>query len=315
MSNELMHKAIEGKKVLSNQVISNPTFLVSDSPLKWQFTLLKYNEYDNRLHKPLEQLEKAHFHSFFEIHIPIEGEMEYCIEDMSVLVKAGEFLLIFPRAVHVAKDYSPAFKKYSFAFQVSTHIQQLDLYRLFGEQTYYLGKQFSHMLEPLQDVLQNSNATEHDDFFNSHLMRAQYDVFYLSLLENLSHVVHKTDESSKQEIRMEINDQMIYEKVVAYLQEHIAEHVMISDVARLLLMSERQLNRRLVRFKGCSFSKIQESVKCQRARELLASNLSLSEISEMIGMGNEYTFNRFFKRVEGMPPARFRNTLRSSNYK
>ena len=57
------------------------------------------------------------------------------------------------------------------------------------------------------------------------------------------------------------------------------------------------------------------SKSVQQTGELLASNLSLSEISEMIGMGNEYTFNRFFKRVEGMPPARFRNALRSSNYK
>lgn len=315
MDNELTYVEIEEKKVLSNQVISNPTFWASGNPLEWQFALLKYNEYDNRLHKPLEQVEKSHFHSFFEIHAPIEGEMEYGIGEMSVLVKAGEFLLIFPRAVHIAKNYSSVVKKYSFAFQVSTQSQQLDLYQILGERTYYVGKQFPQMLEPLQSVLRNGDVSEHDDFFGSHLMRARYDVFYLELLENLSHTVQKSEENPRQEMRMEVNDQMIYEKVVAYLQEHISEHVMISDIAHHLLMSERQLNRRLVRFRGLSFSKIQENVKCQRARELLASNLSLSEISEMIGMGNEYTFNRFFKRVEGMPPARFRNALRGSNYK
>ncbi len=60
---------------------------------------------------------------------------------------------------------------------------------------------------------------------------------------------------------------------------------------------------------------MRDEVKCSIARDLLSTNMSMSEISEAIGMSNEYSFNRFFKRVEGMTPGRYRDAIRSSNYK
>ena len=308
----------EGKRqnhFLSNRVVGNMSFREDKNPLEWQFTLLKYNEYDSNLHYPMQNADKPHFHSFFEIHMPVEGDLEYWIEDACVQVRQGSFLLIAPKVVHQLKDMSPLVKKYSFAFQVSSRMQKKDPVRALGGQSHYVGAQFAQMLEPLQYVLAYTSREETNGDYGAYLIRAQYDSFFLAFLEHMERTLQREEGTTKRQDNMELNDQMIYERVITYLQKHMSEHVMISEVSRELLISERQLNRRLVRFKGIPFSKIQEQVKCQRARELLESNLSLSEISGLIGMGNEYSFSRFFKRVEGMPPARFRMLLRSSNYK
>ena len=47
--------------------------------------------------------------------------------------------------------------------------------------------------------------------------------------------------------------------------------------------------------------------KARQARKLLLeTELSLQQISEMLGFSEHNNFNRFFKRIEGMPPGIFR---------
>ena len=55
---------------------------------------------------------------------------------------------------------------------------------------------------------------------------------------------------------------------------------------------------------------IQEA-KFSKAREILLQrqDLSIREISEMLGFSSEYYFNQFFKRKEGYPPGIFRSNV------
>ena len=111
------------------------------------------------------------------------------------------------------------------------------------------------------------------------------------------------------------NDEMIYSSIVQYLKTNVSRMVSIEEASEALLISVRQINRVLRRSHSTCFSKLRDEIKCLVARELLSGNLSMEKIGEEIGFSSVYSFNRFFKRVEGMTPGKFREALRCSNCK
>jgi len=76
----------------------------------------------------------------------------------------------------------------------------------------------------------------------------------------------------------------------------------VSDVAMRLHISERTLKRKL-QGEGTSFSLLQTEVLRQRADQLLAGPMSLSEIAEELGFADLSTFSQAYKRWTGVAPS------------
>lgn len=76
--------------------------------------------------------------------------------------------------------------------------------------------------------------------------------------------------------------------------------------ARLLCMTPRTLHRRLVE-EGTSFTQLLDGVRHALACEQLRSgHLTLQDIADRLGYGDQANFRRAFKRWEGIPPSEFR---------
>ena len=123
------------------------------------------------------------------------------------------------------------------------------------------------------------------------------------------------EEINTEKTEIDTSDESVYLAVVKYLDLNMDRIVSIEELSNVLTISESQLKRRLFRYSGISYRTIREKIKIARARELLATNMSMAQISEAIGISNEYNFNRFFKRIEGMTPGKFREILQTNNYK
>jgi AraC-like DNA-binding protein len=79
------------------------------------------------------------------------------------------------------------------------------------------------------------------------------------------------------------------------------------SIARTLRMSRRTLVRRLER-EGTSFTEQRDELRCHRALRFVAtSQLSLREISELLGFSHVQGFHRAFKRWAGETPQRYRD--------
>ena len=144
--------------------------------------------------------------------------------------------------------------------------------------------------------------------------RMQFNSFLLTL----SHLVRDYTQDQNlivEQQELNPNDEMIYCSIVQYLKENVSRIVSVEEASTSLLISVRQLNRVLRRTHTTCFSMLRDEIKCSVARELLSSNLSMEKIGEEIGFSSVYSFNRFFKRVEGITPGKFREALRSSNCK
>lgn len=81
----------------------------------------------------------------------------------------------------------------------------------------------------------------------------------------------------------------------------------VDEAARAFAMGPRTLQRRL-REEGTRFAVLQDSLRQQRALELLArQDIDLESISEELGFSDRRSFTRAFRRWTGVTPSRMRS--------
>ena len=100
------------------------------------------------------------------------------------------------------------------------------------------------------------------------------------------------------------------DRVRALIYREIDQHEpSIDKVSSRLNMSKQTLYRKL-KIEGICFQQLVESVRFDKARQLLGqSTLNTSEIALMLGFSELSAFSRAFKRWSGMSPKEFRENL------
>jgi AraC-like DNA-binding protein len=102
---------------------------------------------------------------------------------------------------------------------------------------------------------------------------------------------------------------------MARIERFVADNIGLDlspiDVAGHMSVSERQLDRIVMRHKGYSTKKFITRLKLKRAKALLEeTDMTLKAIAEELGFSSEYYFNSVFKKHEGFPPGEFRKSVK-----
>jgi transcriptional regulator GlxA family with amidase domain len=96
-----------------------------------------------------------------------------------------------------------------------------------------------------------------------------------------------------------------------WLRERIGQPIAMSQLARHLDLTTRTLNRRFRRSTGITPQAYLQGLRISTARELLKhSNLNMGEIAWQVGLQDASYFSQLFRRHCGMPPLRYRETVR-----
>ena len=92
-----------------------------------------------------------------------------------------------------------------------------------------------------------------------------------------------------------------------FIRAHLAEPVMLSDVARHAGFSERQLQRLFLRVFGITIQQFIIHSRVQAAiRELIHSNRPIAEIASLFGFSDQSAFTNQFRKLIGTPPRTYR---------
>lgn len=105
-----------------------------------------------------------------------------------------------------------------------------------------------------------------------------------------------------------ISDDII-QKVNLYVKNHIDEKILAKDVANYVGLSNVYFTNYFKIKTGINFKAYIIKVKMERAKQILEGNenLTLFEISEMLGYDDYRTFNRTFKQYTGLSPSVYQN--------
>lgn len=94
------------------------------------------------------------------------------------------------------------------------------------------------------------------------------------------------------------------------IDEHYSEELSLTMISDRLNMSPKYLSRVFKQVMGINLSDYLAYVRVEKIKELLLTDMSLSDIAESVGVYNRTTFTRMFRKLEGMSPAEYRNTHR-----
>ena len=96
-------------------------------------------------------------------------------------------------------------------------------------------------------------------------------------------------------------------QVFSYITNHYSEMLYLDLIAQRVNMNPKYLSRVFKNKVGITITEYISMVRISKAKELLVkTNMKIEEIGTAVGFENRTTFFRLFKKMEGMPPNRYR---------
>lgn len=103
------------------------------------------------------------------------------------------------------------------------------------------------------------------------------------------------------------------DRIVQYLHNHYNEDIIFEDMAKEIGISYSYMRKIVSEQTGKSLIDYLNLLRIEKSKELLLDmELTISQIAERIGYHNVQSFNRFFRKYEGMSPSQYRNIKLSS---
>lgn len=251
---------------------------------------------------------RRHFHSFPEIHYVAKGACRVLYDSGEYIADQGSMFLVSPGVCHEQQGIGGELIKYVLSCEITPSLEDAE--------AVIMAKAFSIL--PTHPI--KADPYLHGLFEKMLEEAAARKVGFLNNIKCLIQIIltlvarQLTPDCSLDYsfcVRTMSGDKRI-EMVDEFIKQHLSYNITVNDVAQYANLSKKHLNRIVREKRGISTHDLITEAKLQKAKDLLKnSDYSLAQISEMLGFSNEFNFNRFFRKKEGMPPGQFRESLKN----
>lgn len=105
----------------------------------------------------------------------------------------------------------------------------------------------------------------------------------------------------------------VIHRCMQHIGTNYREHITLEDTARSVYLSPAYLSRIFKQETGMTFNEYLNQVRINKARELLQQReLRMTDISLLVGYGDQSYFTKVFKRMTGMLPREYREKFLSA---
>lgn len=238
-----------------------------------------------------------HRHSFFELHITLEGKVAYCLEDNTLIQENDDFVLLAPNTMHRIEPLEDGFVRVSITFLTKPG-SLID--RMLSSKTHIFGK--------IDDTIKKNI-----EFITQIGIRggAYAELLCANRIFEIIHTIAQGDYGSSAILynRRTVNDYL--DKAKKYILDNPHLFLNCEEVAAYCHISSKQLGRIFQKFEKMSLHKYLHSCKLKDAQYLIENtDLPFSKISSMLGFNTDNYFNLFFKKGSGMSPGQYRKKFR-----
>jgi AraC-like DNA-binding protein len=137
----------------------------------------------------------------------------------------------------------------------------------------------------------------------------------MTRLETVGEVVHFTQEYIRQMNRRFVSEKAgggeaasVAQQMMAYIEVNFDKDISLNGIADRLRLDPSYVSRLFRQEISVTFIDYVISLRLAKARELLkTSPLSIKEIGVAVGYENQRSFNRIFKKYEGLTPGEYRD--------
>ena len=97
------------------------------------------------------------------------------------------------------------------------------------------------------------------------------------------------------------------DEINRYIEENYKEDITRKNIAAILYMSERSVDRFMIKHLGCNFGDYLNKARIQKAKQLIKDEaVSLSELHTSLGYKSRSHFYSTFKQYAGCTPLKYR---------
>lgn len=123
----------------------------------------------------------------------------------------------------------------------------------------------------------------------------------------------KPDKPDKPDKTMKENiDTEVFNRVVAYLGQHLSGRVTIETICKDNLIGRSQLQKIFSKKSGLGIIEYFSNMKIEAAKELIRTEqMNFTQISEKLGYTSIHYFSRQFKKVTGMTPSEYASSIKA----
>lgn len=245
---------------------------------------------------------RMHNHFYYEIHTVLAGSCTFQTEkDNCVTVNEGEFIVFPAKYKHQIIFETAHFSKMVIAFAlVPKKTKAPNFYRTAAR---LARKPKAHTLNNAMNYLANNiieNGREkHYEYLN---------VIFFSMLsyiiESLRLIVGK-----REILAVDEESDVRIQKAIDYIKSNISNAISVTDVARDLHTSTKQLTRIFQKNLGTTPGAYIKDYKITCICSLLTTtDLSIDDIAEFMNYPDASSMIKAFKRMKGVTPLQYRQT-------
>lgn len=100
-------------------------------------------------------------------------------------------------------------------------------------------------------------------------------------------------------------------QIEKFIDDNINNPIRAENIADAMFLSSKQVGRIIRQYNGMTTKEFIIQKKLDKAKQLLKeSELTIKEISDLLGFSSEYYFSQFFKKHDGYPPKIFRQNTK-----
>ncbi len=256
-------------------------------------------------------------HDFWELVYVDGGEVEITRDGERLLLKQGEIVFHKPNEFHTIKAHnsSPNIFVISFVCKSSAmtyfeHFKTVLDKQLKPFISSVLAEANDTYVIPKNDVSLKKLVTKEDAPFGGEQQIKSYLEQLLILLvrkmvEKKSITVFPSKESLETHLVVEIKH---------YIKSRVRENMTVNEVCKVFGYSKTYLSYLFKEQSATSMAKYFTICKIEEAKRLIREDAyNFTQISEMLSFDNPQYFTRVFKRVVGLTPSQFKNSLNRKN--
>lgn len=256
-----------------------------------------------------------HWHPDFELYYLEEGDLDFCIEDIHIPLKAGEAVFIPPNLLHradCANLRGGLFRALVFSPDFISASMSMEQFRKMVQPVLYNNKKFILHLKQdeewqkqvLADLVrifaadekeQQEGAAGTEELLTAGLSLVIWQGLY-------DHCFSQVDESGGS---VKLEQQL--KEPVRFIREHFSEDITLEALARLAHMSEGQFCRSFRQLTGSTpFTYLKKLRIMHSCTYLAGTDKKISEICTLCGFSNISYFNREFLKIMRTTPSGYR---------
>lgn len=233
-----------------------------------------------------------HFHSGFELYYMKDGKCHYVINDDSLDIVSGDIILIPSGTLHGtnygSKPCSRLLLNFPESFIDPTILSTIKsmgyIYR--NPETLLVINELFYLIE--QEYIKS-------DYLSTSALKAYTEGILMIMIRNSKKV---EDERNS-----------IVGAAVKYIQENYTSTIRLTDVAKMLSVSEEHLSRLFKKEITFGFSEYITLIRLQKAENMLKNEPSraVTEVAYACGFNDSNYFSYKFKKAYGITPSQLRD--------